>query len=134
MGTLTQDHYNIIINMISEYGKTKVLNRPRIVAVNREEAKILVGTREAYVTSSQSQGESSVITAESISFIDVGLKLVVVPTIGSDGFITMKIKPEVSSVKEYLDTEAGSRVPIVKTAESETVVKVKDGSMLVKPD
>ncbi|MDD3087388.1 MAG: secretin N-terminal domain-containing protein [Candidatus Omnitrophica bacterium] len=131
VGTLTQDHYNIIINMISEYGKTKIINRPRIVAVNREEAKILVGTREAYVTSSQSQGETSVVTAESINFIDVGVKLIVVPTIGSDGFITMKIKPEISSVKEYLDTEAGSRVPIVKTAESETVVKVKDGSMLV---
>ena len=117
--------------MINEYGKIKVLNRPRIVAVNKEEARILVGTREAYVTSSQSQGETSVITAENINFIDVGLKLVVIPTIGSDGFITMKIKPEISTVKEYLDTEAGSRVPIVKTAESETVVKVKDGSMLV---
>jgi type II secretory pathway component GspD/PulD (secretin) len=131
IGTLTQDHYNIIINMINEYGKTKILNRPRIVAVNKEEARILVGTREAYVTSSQSQSETSVVTAENINFVDVGLKLVVIPTIGSDGFITMKIKPEISTVKEYLDTEAGGRVPIVKTAESETVVKVKDGNMLV---
>jgi general secretion pathway protein D len=131
VGTLSQDNYNIVINMLSEYGKTKVLNRPRIVVVNKEEAKILVGTREAYVTSSQSQGETSVVTAENINFIDVGVKLIVVPIIGSDGFITMKIKPEVSSVEEFLETEAGSRVPIVKTAESETVVKVKDGSMLV---
>lgn len=131
VGTLTKDHYNLVMNMLNEYGSSKVLTRPRIVAVNKEEAKILVGTREAYVTSSQSQGESTTITAESVQFIDVGLKLVVVPTIGSDGFITMKIKPEVSSVKETLTTEAGTQVPIVQTSQSETVVKVKDGNTLI---
>ncbi|MFA5199944.1 MAG: secretin N-terminal domain-containing protein [Candidatus Omnitrophota bacterium] len=131
VGTLAKDHYNIVMNMLNDYGNSKVLNRPRLVAVNREEAKILVGTREAYVTSSQSQGESTTITAESVQFIDVGLKLVVVPTIGSDGYITMKIKPEVSSVKDTLTTEAGTQVPIVQTSQSETVVKVKDGNTLI---
>ncbi|MCX5699548.1 MAG: hypothetical protein NTX01_07605 [Candidatus Omnitrophica bacterium] len=131
VGTLASNDYNIVINMLSEYGATKVLTRPRIVAVNKEEAKILVGTREAYVTSTQSQGESTTITAESVQFIDVGLKLVVVPTIGADGFITMKIKPEVSSVKSTLTTTAGTVVPIVQTSQSETVVRVQDGHTLI---
>ncbi|MFH1190649.1 MAG: secretin N-terminal domain-containing protein [Candidatus Omnitrophota bacterium] len=131
VGTLAANGYSIVINMLNEYGNTKVLTRPRIVVVNKEEAKILVGTREAYVTSSQSQGESTTITAESVQFIDVGLKLVVVPTIGADGFITMKIKPEISSVKSTLTTTAGTVVPIVQTSQSETVVKVKDGRTLI---
>ena len=46
-------------------------------------------------------------------------------------FRSMKIKPEVSSVKETLTTAAGTRVPIVETSQSETVVKVKDGCTLV---
>ena len=131
IGTLASDNYNVIINMLSEYGDTKVLTRPRIVAVNKEEAKILVGTREAYLTSTQSQNDTTTITAESVQFIDVGLKLVVVPTIGADGFVTMKIKPEVSSVKETITTESGSEVPIVQTSQSETVVKVKNGCTLI---
>jgi type II secretory pathway component GspD/PulD (secretin) len=131
VGTLSSDNYNIVVNMLNEYGKTKVLTRPRIVAVNKEEAKILVGTREAYVTATQSQGESTTITAENVQFIDVGLKLVVVPTIGVDGFITMKIKPEVSSVSSTLTTTAGTVVPIVRTSQSESVVKVKDGRTLI---
>ncbi|MFA5069478.1 MAG: secretin N-terminal domain-containing protein [Candidatus Omnitrophota bacterium] len=131
IGTLSKDNYNVVMNMLAEYGDTRVLNRPRIVAVNKEEAKILVGTREAYVTSTQSQSETTVVTSESINFIDVGVKLVVVPTIGTDGFITMRIKPEVSSVKEVLETTAGTRVPIVRTSESETVVKVKDGNTII---
>ncbi len=131
VGTLASDKYTVVMNMLSEYGSTKVLTRPRIVALNKEEAKILVGTREAYVTSSQSQAESTTITAENVQFIDVGLKLVVVPTIGADGFITMKIKPEVSSVQSTLTTTAGSVIPIVQTSQSETVVKVKDGRTLI---
>lgn len=131
VGTVTKDHYNVVMNMLSDYGSTKVLNRPRLAVVNKEEAKILVGTREAYVTSAQSQAESTTITSESVQFIDVGVKLTVVPTIGSDGFITMKIKPEVSSVKSTLTTSAGTTVPIVATSQSETVVKIKDGRMMI---
>jgi type II secretory pathway component GspD/PulD (secretin) len=131
VGTLATNSYNTVLKLLSEYGNTKVLTKPRIVALNKEEAKILVGTRQAYVTASQSQGQSTTITSESVQFIDVGIKLNVVPTIGSDGFITMKIKPEISSVTDTLVTDSGTRVPIVQTAQSETVVKVKDGATLV---
>lgn len=131
MGTLAANDYNVVINMLNDYGNTKTINRPRIVAVNKEEAKILVGTREAYVTATLSQSESSTLTAESVEFIDVGLKLTVVPTIGADGFITMKIKPEISSVEDTLTTSTGSVIPIVKTSESESVVKVKNGRTLI---
>ena len=43
----------------------------------------------------------------------------------------MKIKPEISSVKDTLTTTAGSVVPIVQTSQSETVVKVKNGRTLI---
>jgi len=131
VGSITPNSYDLVIQLLSTYGKTKTLTRPRIVAVNKEEAKILVGTREAYVTSAQSQSESTTITAESVQFIDVGVKLSVVPTIGSDGFVTMKIKPEISSVTGTVTTDTGTIVPIVSTSQSETVVKVKDGRTLI---
>jgi general secretion pathway protein D len=131
LGILADDNYNAVINMLDTYGSTKILTKPRLVVVNKEEAKLLVGSREAYVTSAQSQAETTTVTSESVQFIDVGVKLSVVPTIGSDGFITMKIKPEVSSVTSTLTTTAGSQVPIVATSQSETVVKIKDGSTLI---
>lgn len=54
------------------------------------------------------------------------------PHITYDDFIIMKIKPEVSVVKEYLTTSVlQSRIPIVETSETETVIKVKDGSMIM---
>jgi type II secretory pathway component GspD/PulD (secretin) len=124
--------YAAVIKFLQTYGDTKILSRPRIAVVSNQEARIMVGTREAYITASQSQSSAGpTITAENVQFIDVGVKLNVVPVINTDGFITMKIKPEISSVKDWLRTAAGTTVPIVNTSEAETVVKVKDGAMIM---
>ncbi|MBN2120286.1 MAG: type II secretion system protein GspD [Candidatus Omnitrophica bacterium] len=131
VGTLDADDFDATLDMLESYGNTKILSRPRIAVVNNEEAKILVGIRDAYVTQSLSQAETTTVTSESIEFVDVGVKLNVVPTIGKDGFVTMKIKPEVSSVIDELETSLGSRIPIIETSEAETVVKVKDNTMIM---
>lgn len=131
VGTIPADKYNTVIQLLSTYGKTEILSRPHIAVVNNEEAKILIGSKEAYITTTLSQAQSSTTTSESISFIDVGVKLSVVPTINKDGFITMKIKPEVSSVRETIKTSQGSQVPIVETSEVETTVKVKDNTTIM---
>lgn len=131
VGTLATNHYEGILNFLNTYGKTNIISQPRIAVVNNEEANVMVGVREAYITQTQSQATSTLVTSESVEFIDVGVKLKIVPRIGADGFITMKLKPEVSSVKETITTDIGSRIPIVQTAQSETVVKIKDGSMIM---
>jgi general secretion pathway protein D len=131
VGTVEHDDYIATIQFLSTYGKTEILSRPHLAVLNNEEAKILIGSKEAYITTTLSQAESSTTTSESVSFIDVGVKLNVVPTISKDGFITMKIKPEVSSVRETLKTTQGSVVPIVETSEVETTVKVKDGNTIM---
>ena len=132
VGTLADDSYHSIVQFLETVGKTNVLSRPRIAVLNNEEAKILIGTREAYTTGSLSQAEATTVTSETIEFIDVGVKLNVVPTITNDDYIIMKIKPEISTVLEYLTTSVlQSRIPIVETSEAETVVKVKDGSMIM---
>jgi general secretion pathway protein D len=131
VGTGPTESYNATIQLLSTYGKTDMLSRPHIAVLNNEEAKILVGSKEAFITSTVSQAQSSTTTSESVSYIDVGIKINVVPTINKDGFITMKIKPEVSSVRTTLDTAAGSKVPIVETSEVQTIVKVKDGATVL---
>ena len=131
VGTLADDKYDAVMDFLETYGDTKILSRPKIAVMNNEEAKILVGTREAYVTQTLSQAETTTVTSENIEFVDVGVKLSVLPTINKDGFIMMKIKPEVSSVSTTLETQLGSTVPIIETSEAETVVKVKDGTMIM---
>ncbi len=131
LGTLARNKYKGILNFLDTYGKTNVISQPRIAVINNEEANVIVGVRQPYVTTTQSQATSSLVTSETVEFIDVGIKLKIVPRIGADGFITMKIKPEISSLGTPLTTALLNEIPVVQTSQSETVVKVKDGMMIM---
>src|SRR3989441_728234 len=104
---------------------------PQMQEIRRVISRFDRKTREAYVTSAVTQTTSASTTAEQVTFIDVGLQLKVLPTINEEGFVSMKIKPEVSSVSRSLTTAAGNSIPIVDTSSAETTVMVKDGTTLV---
>ena len=126
--------YMGIIDMLRTVGEVNVLSSPRIMAVNNQEAKIHIGKRDAYITSTTSQsGTGTAITSQSVNFVDVGIQLRVTPTISKDGFVTMKIKPEVSDAesKPIISQDQTTDVPIVSTSETETTVMVRDGVTII---
>ncbi|HBG61094.1 MAG: hypothetical protein A2Y03_11530 [Omnitrophica WOR_2 bacterium GWF2_38_59] len=132
IGTIANDDYTVLIEALDTVGVTDILSSPRITTINNEEAKILVGSTEPYVTSTTTTPSSGpTTTAESVNFIEVGVKLYVTPTIHNDGFITMKIKPEISSVTGEVTTSNNNTIPVVETSEAETNVMVKDGVTIV---
>ena len=131
IGSLAKDKFRAVVELLQTVGKTNILSSPQIAVVENEEAKILVGTREAYITSSITQTTGAATTAEQVTFVDVGLQLKVTPTINREGFVTMKIKPEVSSVARLLTTASGNQIPIIETSTAETTVMVKDGVTIV---
>ena len=131
IGTLADDNFETVIELLQTVGTTDVLSTPRISVVENEEAKILVGTREAFITSVVTQTQQAATTSEEVTFIDVGVSLTVTPTINQEGFVTMKIKPEVSSVTRTLTTASGNQIPIVQTSTAETTVMVKDGVTII---
>lgn len=131
VGTLAENDVTATIKALRFFGDTKVLSNPHIAAMNKEDARILVGRREAYVTSTTTQAQSTSATAETVQFIDVGVKLYVTPTINEGDFVTLKIRPEVSSVASTLKTSTGNTIPIVETTEAETRVMVKDGTTII---
>jgi len=65
--------------------------------------------------------------------VDIGIKLYVTPNISRDGFITMKIKPEISSATrtKILSEGKETEIPIVTTSEAETTIMVKDGITII---
>lgn len=126
--------YKAVIDILRTIGETNVLSSPRIMVLNNQEAKIHVGTRDAYITSTTSQaGTGTTVTSQSVNFVDVGIQLYVTPVINRDGFVTMKIKPEVSDATRTNIISEGqiTQVPIVSTSEAETTVTVKDGVTII---
>lgn len=125
--------YKGVIDILRTIGDTKILSSPRIMVINNQEAKILVGTKDAYITSTVTQTEGNAVTAETVNFVETGIKLFVTPTINKEGFVTMKIRPEVSSAETRMlvSQDKKTEVPIVTASEAETTVMVKDGVTIV---
>ncbi|MCX5716131.1 MAG: energy transducer TonB [Candidatus Omnitrophica bacterium] len=133
VGSLDKTNYEAMIKFLQTYGKTNLLSSPRIATINNEEAKILVGTNQPYATSQTTVGSAGApVKSYQVTFLDLGVKLYVTPTINRDGFVTMKIKPEVSSLSgEYEYGADKDKVPVVKTSQAETTVMIKDGTTIV---
>jgi type II secretory pathway component GspD/PulD (secretin) len=131
VGSAIGDDITSTIKALQDFGDTEILSTPHIAVMNNEEARILVGRREAYVTSTTTQAQTTATTAESVQFVDVGVKLYVTPTISENGFVTLKIRPEVSTKVDTLTTPSKNIIPIVETSEAETRVMVKDGKTIV---
>lgn len=131
IGDLGRQDFQATINMLESFGKTKTLAAPQLTVEHNQEASILVGTREAFVTSTVSQASSTTTTSESVTFVDVGVKLKLQPTINQDNFISLKITPEVSSVGRTITTSNANQIPIVDTTQASTQVLVKDGHTVV---
>lgn len=125
--------YKAVLDLLRTIGDTKILSSPRIMVLNNQESKILVGTKDAYITSTVSQSGQSAVTSESVNFVDTGIKLYVTPTINRDGFVTMKIRPEISSAirTAIKSQDKVTEIPIVSTSEAETTVMVKDGVTII---
>lgn len=130
----TRGEYKGVIDILRTIGDTKILSSPRIIALNNQESKILVGTKEAYIKEEViTPSTGSTQTIKEPEFVEVGIKLFVTPTINRDGFVTMKIRPEVSSheYKDFGTTASPYKVPIVTTSQAETSVMVKDGVTII---
>ncbi len=126
--------YKGVIDLLRTIGDVKILSSPRVMALNNQEARIHVGTKEAYITSTTSQsGTGTTIKSQTVNFVDTGIELYVTPTISRDNFVTMKIKPAISDAvsKDLLSDGQKTSVPIVTSSEAETTVIVRDGVTII---
>lgn len=101
-----------------------ILANPRIRVRNREKAKILIGERVPNITATST---STGFVAETVNYVDVGLKLDVEPTIYLDGEVAIKISLEVSNIINQLQTKTGSIAYQIGTRTAQTVLRLKDG-------
>ncbi len=132
IGTLSSDSFSNVVQALDTFGKSRILSSPRLAVINNQEASILIGTTTPYTTTTGVINSVGTTNSESVSFIDTGVKLHVTPVIHDDGYITMKIKPEISNQEAKPFTAPdGSTIPIVDTSEVQTTVRVKDGVTII---
>ena len=102
-----------------------ILANPRVRARNREKAKIHIGERvpNISITSAPNTG----FVSESVTYVDVGLKLDVEPTIYLDNEVAIRIGLEVSNIISQVQTKSGTLAYQIGTRTASTVLRLKDG-------
>ena len=120
------------INLKREDSHVNILSSPRIRARNYEKAKIHIGDRVPVFTNAVTPiigGTGSVITG-SVTYLDVGLKFDVEPTIYWDDEVSMKLNLEVSSIVKEV-TSGSSLSYQIGTRAASTVLRLRDGETQV---
>ena len=131
IGVVGKHDFDVFLKYFLNSGETRVVATPKIAVIENQEARIHIGERQAYITNTTTQTSSTTTVAEEVTFVDVGIQLFITPVINEDGFVTLKVKPEISSVVSYLTTAADNKIPILNTSTAETTVMVKDGSTVI---
>ena len=116
--------FDITLDMLMKANKAEVLADSRLTTLNGREASIKLVDIVPYILSSGGVGGQVQVQRE-----EVGIKLDIAPTVNTDGYITVKVEPEVSTIFEFIGPD--KNIPRVKSRRSSTTIRVKNGESII---
>jgi len=127
---LFSDDVGVFIRALDSVTDTTILSNPKILALNRMPAKVLVGRKLGYLSTTSTE----TATTQTVEFLDTGTQLAFRPFISNEGIIRMEIAPRVSEGIVNTRTDVSGiaiTVPDEITQELNTNIAVPDGSTVV---
>ncbi len=133
------------VRMLQQFGDTKVLSSPKIMALNNQTALLKVVNEEVYFTieldirdATANIPERRTFTSE-IHTVPVGLVMSVTPQISTNGYVSLNIRPTISRVTGFAvdpaprlaDAEFDNLIPEIQVREIESLLQVLDGNTIV---
>ncbi|MFC1592398.1 secretin N-terminal domain-containing protein [Candidatus Omnitrophota bacterium] len=132
LGTLDFTTLKAVFDFLETRKDTQLIANPRIVTLNNQKATINVGKAIPLATYERNEttGKWEITGWESEKEM-IGVNLEVTPQVNPQGYIRLKLKPEVSSIDEWLTVENEKQRPVTITRSAETEVQVKDGQTVI---
>lgn len=103
--------------------RARVISAPRIGVLDGNEASVNLG-EEIPIPSIDASGRLT------FTFRPVGVNLRILPRANRDNLITVRLEPEVSTVREFLNTPSGP-VPRLTTRKAQTTITVRSGQSII---
>ncbi|MHB1215775.1 MAG: secretin N-terminal domain-containing protein [Thiobacillus sp.] len=116
------------VNLRKDDSDVNILANPRIRVKNREKAKIHIGDKVPVITSNTT---STGVISESVSYLDVGLKLDVEPSVLMHDDVQIKVGLEVSNIVREIRSNNGTLTYQIGTRNAGTTLRLKDGETQV---
>jgi general secretion pathway protein D len=119
-----------LFSLRQQDGITNVLANPRIRVKNKEKARIHIGDRVPVITTTAAATGGFV--SESVTYLDVGLKLEVEPVISLENDVGIKVGLEVSNiVREVRGGSSNTLTYQLGTRNAATNLRLRDGETQV---
>jgi len=121
-------NFGTVIEALQNKNLLQILAEPNLIAVNGKEASFLAGGQFPFPIVQPGNG----FTAVTISFKEFGVRLQFTPVITPNGYIHLKVAPEVSTLDfaNALQIQ-GFTVPALSTRKAETEFELQDGQSFV---
>jgi general secretion pathway protein D len=112
------------LNLKDQLGKASILANPRIRVKDAQKARIHIGEKLPVITTTVSaQGFAS----ETVTYLDVGLKLEVEPDISLTSEVAIKVGLEVSNIVREVRSSSGTLTYQLGTRTANTILQMRDG-------
>jgi type IV pilus assembly protein PilQ len=127
---VVSDDVSVFLRVLDQVTDVTVVSNPKLLTLNRQPARVLVGTRVGYLNTITTDTS----TTQSVEFLDVGTQLAVRPFVSKNGLIRLELRPQVSSfsLREVTDNSGATvTIPDEDTTEMTTNVMLRDGQTAV---
>jgi general secretion pathway protein D len=133
------------VSLLQQFGDTKVLSSPKIMALNNQTALLKVVNETVFFTVELDVREATADIPERRTFtsqlhtVPVGLVLSVTPQISKNGSVSMNIRPTISRITGFAVDPAprlagasfDNLIPEIQVREIESLLQVQDGRTIV---
>jgi len=146
--------FKSVITLLEGFGTVKVLSSPKLSVMNNQTAVMKVVDNSVYFTlkadTTANTNTTTTTFTTTLQSVPVGFVMNVTPQIGDNDTVMLNIRPSISSIQSYvpdpnptLANPCGfgvtncsipaitSNIPVVRTREMESVIRVENGNIAV---
>lgn len=128
-GAILRSPYTIAatLDALANQNRARTLASPNLSAIDGQPATAFIGDQIKYVIAIQQSPQGQTIQTETAT---VGITLKVTGKASPDGYITLYVHPEVSSVTSFANLGNGISLPQISTRFVDTTIRVKSGETI----
>ena len=143
----TPDAITATISLLSQFGETRVLSSPKIMALNNQAAMLRVVDNKVFFTIDVQAGTPATALTPGtptvynsvVHTVPVGLVLAITPQIGDGDQVTLNVRPTISRIVRFVndpnpifaENDVINAIPEIQVREIESILKVFSGQVAV---
>jgi len=131
------------VRLLDSFGTAKVLSSPKVSVLNNQTAVLKVVDNEVYfvskVENTTNENFDKTVFSTEVHSVPIGLVLSVTPQVGERDTVVLNIRPTLSRIvgqvadpnPELKKNGIVSQIPIVRSREIDSMIRVEDGNVAI---